>query len=176
MGQKRPTAEWIVDNLDDVFKVIKTKIAPNIKKWYKGGSDLFAYMDQGEVWMGTYYAGSVYQKMKAGMPIKLIFPKEGTNGYYDYQMVVRGTKKKEMAEAFINFALRPEIQADFASKMVNSVSNRHAKLPEDLKWILFDTEEEYENFSIFVWDVIEPRYKEIDERWTKEILPLAGGK
>ncbi len=174
MGQENPTAEWIVDNLDAIFETIKTKIAPNIKKWYQGGSDLFAYMEQGEVWMGTYYAGSVYQKMLAGMPIKLVFPKEGTNGYYDYLMVVRGTKKKEMAEAFINFALQPEIQSEFVKKQFNSVSNKYAEIPEDLKWLIFDTEEEYDNFSIFVWDKIEPIYKEIDERWTKEILPLAG--
>jgi spermidine/putrescine-binding protein len=174
MGKKHPTADWIADNLDPIFKTIKTQIAPYIKKWYKGGSDLFAYMDQGEVWMGTYYAGSVYQKIKAGMPIKLVFPKEGTNGYYDYLMVVRGTKKKRLAEAFINFALRPEIQSDFVKRQFNSVSNKYAKVPDDLKWLILDNEEEYNKFSIFVWDKIEPIYKEIDERWNEEILPLAG--
>jgi len=174
MGQKNPSSEWMVENQDQIFETIKTQLAPNVKKWFKGGSDLFAYMQQGEVWMGNYYAGSIYQKIKAGMDIKLVFPKEGTNGYYDYQMVVRGTKKKEMAEAFINFALRPEIQSDFLKRQFNSVSNKYAEVPQDLKWLIFDTEEEYEKFSIFDYEAIEPVYKEIDKRWNKEILPLAG--
>jgi len=37
-------------------------------------------------------------------------------------MVVRGTKKKELAEAFINFALRPEIQTEFVKRQFNSVA------------------------------------------------------
>lgn len=174
LGEKKPTADWIVDNMDKIFEVIKTQIAPRVRKWFKGGADLFAYMDQGEVWMGSYYAGSVYQKQLAGMDIKGVFPKEGTNGYYDYQMVVRGTKKKALAEAFINFALRPEVQSDFVQRQFNSVANRYAKVPDNLKWLIFDTNEEYEKFSIFDWEPIEPLYKQIDERWNKEILPLAG--
>jgi spermidine/putrescine-binding protein len=174
MGEKKPNSEWIVENLDGIFELIKTEIAPNVKKWYKGGADLFAFMEQGEVWMGYYYAGSVYQKTRAGMDIEQVFPKEGYSGYYDYLMLVRGTQKRELAEAFINFALRPEIQARFVKAQVNSVSNRHAEIPDDLKWLIFDTNEEYENFSIFEYGAIEPVYKEIDERWNKEILPLAG--
>ena len=124
--------------------------------------------------MGYYYGGSVYQKQQAGMDIKQVFPKEGFSGYYDYLMIARGTKKKDMAEAFINFALRPEIQSSFVQAQFNSVSNRHAKIPNDIKWLILDTNERYENLSIFDYAAIEPMYKQIDERWNKEIIPLAG--
>jgi spermidine/putrescine-binding protein len=174
MGQKKITGKWIVDHLDEIFEVLKAKIAPNVKIWFKGGADLFAFMEQGEVWMVPFYVGTAYQKKKEGMDIDIVFPKEGFNGYYDYQMVVRGTKKKELAEAFINFALRPEIQSDFARQQFNSVSNKYAKIPDELKWLIMNTNEEYERFSVFDWEPIEPLYKKIDERWNKEILPLAG--
>ena len=174
MGQKNPNGKWIVDNLDPIFEVIKTKLAPNIKVWYKGGADLYAYMDQGEVWMSPFYTGTAYQKKTSGMPINFIFPKEGFNGYYDYQMIVRGTKKKELAEAFINFALRPDVQLDFVKRQFNSVSNSKVRAPKDVTWFIMDTNEEYEKFSPFEWEDIEPIYKEIDERWNKEVLPLAG--
>lgn len=174
LGQQKITGKWIVENLDRVFEVIRTKIAPNVKIWFKGGADLYAFMEQGEVWMAPFYTGTAYQKKTAGMELNFIFPKEGFNGYYDYLMVVRGTKKKEMAEAFINFALRPEIQSDFVRRQFNSVSNRYAKVPEDVRWFIMDTNEKYEQFSVFDWGPIEPLYKQIDERWNKEILPLAG--
>ncbi len=174
MGQERITGKWIVDHLDEILETFKTRLAPNVKIWYKGGADLYAYLEQGEVWMSPFYTGTANQKKKAGMPINFIFPKEGFNGYYDYQMLVRGTKKRELAEAFINFALRPEIQSDFVRRQFNSVSNRYATVPDEVKWFIMDTNEEYEKFSAFDWEPIEPIYKKIDERWTKEILPLAG--
>ncbi len=174
MGQKSPNGKWIVGNLDRIFEVIKTRLAPNVKVWYKGGADLYAYMNQGEVWMSPFYTGTAYQKKTAGMPINFIFPKEGFNGYYDYQMIVRGTKKKELAEAFINFALRPDVQLDFVKRQFNSVSNSKVRAPKEVTWFIMDTNEEYEKFSPFEWGDIEPIYKEIDERWNKEVLPLAG--
>jgi spermidine/putrescine-binding protein len=174
MGQTNITGKWIVDNLDKLFEVVKTQLAPNVKVWYKGGADLFAYMKQGEVWLAPYYVGSSYQMKLGGLDLNFIFPKEGFNGYYDYQMIVRGTKKKELGEAFINFALKPEAQAEFVKRQFNSVANKYTNIPQDVKWFIMNTSGEYERFSVFDWEPIEPLYKQIDERWNKEILPIAG--
>ncbi len=174
MGQTNITGKWIADNLDKLFDVVKKQLAPNVKVWYKGGADLFAFMEQGEVWMAPYYVGSSYQYKLKGMDLNFVFPKEGFNGYYDYQMVVRGTKKKDLAEAFINFALRPEVQAEFVKRQFNSVANKYTTIPQDVRWFIMNTSGEYDRFSVFDWEPIEPLYKQIDERWTKEILPLAG--
>ncbi|MGV9771161.1 polyamine ABC transporter substrate-binding protein [Streptosporangium sp. NPDC003464] len=66
--------------------------------------------------------------------IKFVVPKEGSDLWVDTMVVLKGSKNKEAAHAFINFILDPEIHGWAAENILYKVPNKAAmdKLPKDL--------------------------------------------
>ncbi|MDP9860900.1 MULTISPECIES: polyamine ABC transporter substrate-binding protein [Streptosporangium] len=66
--------------------------------------------------------------------IKFVVPKEGSDLWVDTMVVLKSSKNKEAAHAFINFILDPEIHGWAAENILYKVPNKAAmdKLPKDL--------------------------------------------
>src|SRR5690606_39275873 len=64
------------------------------------------------------------------LPIGLVVPEEGVWGDGGRIHLVKGTKKKELAEKFINMALTPEVSSCLAEKVYLVPSIKDVKLSE----------------------------------------------
>lgn len=104
----------------------------------------------GEAAMAVVYSGDavlIMQEAEAsGKEFGYSIPKEGSNIWMDNLCIVKGTKRKAEAEAFINFLCRPEIVARNAEYICYAppVKAAYEALSDDLKAIpaLYPTEEE----------------------------------
>lgn len=140
-------------------------------RWYGGGAELVAAMEAEEVLVSNYWNGSALLKTLEN-PAKwgMAFPKEGSAAYLDYWCVVRGTKKQDLAELFINYALDPEVQSRFAATHNQIVANKKARIPDTMKGFYPSTAEEWAKVLFLDVEFLEPYRIELDQRVTREVL------
>jgi spermidine/putrescine-binding protein len=160
------------EGLDECFKV-SARLAKSVKKFYAGGAEFLNLLQTGEVAMGAYYSGGVFGQQKKGVDIKMVLADEGVNAWIGYMTVMKGTKKRDLAEAFINYALGTERQSDFSLESGNWVANSKAPVPAALKGINPGTNKDFEKITFFDWGFLNAKWTELEERFKKEVLTQA---
>ncbi|MDD6034268.1 MAG: extracellular solute-binding protein [Oscillospiraceae bacterium] len=71
--------------------------------------EIFDKMEIGEAALAPYYAGDAVTMMDENPDLDFVVPTEGSNLFVDAMCVLKGTRQKSLAEAFINFMCEPEI-------------------------------------------------------------------
>ncbi|WP_448956595.1 ABC transporter substrate-binding protein [Labrys neptuniae] len=107
----------------DVYKVLSTpagvdrafkkldEIKPQIQ-WWEAGAQPPEWLANGGVAMSTTFVGRILEAQAEGAPIKFGWP--GALYTVDYWAIVSGTKKKDTAYSFLNYATSPQAQAEFS--------------------------------------------------------------
>jgi spermidine/putrescine transport system substrate-binding protein len=83
------------------------KLMPNVLL-FNSDNPGAPYMS-GEVGVGMLWNGSAAAAQAEGVPLKLVFPKEGGIGWVDNFAISSGAKNVEAAHKMIDFLLRPDI-------------------------------------------------------------------
>jgi len=160
------------EGIDECFEIM-AELAPRARKFYKGGAEFFSLLKTGEAVMGPYYSAGTFAEMQKGLKCKMVVPEEGIISYVDFLTVIRGTKNRDLAEAFINFCLDAKNQTIFAHKLANWMANSKAELPEEVRGLLPTSNEEFEKMYFEDWEFISAKSLELSERWKKEVLTRA---
>ncbi len=153
------------------------------KRWhfcYDAGAKLIAALNSGEVVVGNYWNGSAtklyMEQVKKGKPIKitLTLPEEGSVSYRDQFCVVRGTKKRDLAEAFLNHMISTEAQRAFSNTQYAIIVNKEAApyCPDFLKEKKLQPlkDADWDRFDTIDARFLEPYRKGLEERFMKEVL------
>ena len=152
------------------------------KRWffcYEKGAEFVAALDAGEIIIGNFWNGSASFKIQEQIDkygkattYALVFPKEGSVAYLDHLSVVRGTKKRDLAEAFINYAMSTEASKAFMKKHFQIVANQEVvkDIPPLMKPFYPATEAGWKKIDFIDAKVLEPLRKELEERFVKEVL------
>ncbi|EKO3556030.1 extracellular solute-binding protein [Vibrio metschnikovii] len=92
--------------IDEAYAELR-KLMPNVLV-FNSDNPAAPYL-AGEVGLGMLWNGSAAAAQNEGLPIKLIFPKEGGIGWVDNFAIASGAKNVDAAHKMIDFLLRPEI-------------------------------------------------------------------
>ncbi|MFA0442560.1 spermidine/putrescine ABC transporter substrate-binding protein PotD [Vibrio sp. 10N.286.49.C2] len=92
--------------IDEAYAELK-KLMPNVLV-FNSDNPGSPYMS-GEVGLGMLWNGSAAAAQKEGVPLELVFPKEGGIGWVDNFAISSGAENVEAAHKMIDFLLRPEI-------------------------------------------------------------------
>lgn len=91
------------------------KVASELLKEQKSVSpvyvndEVFLKMETGEAALAPYYAGDFLTMQENNPDLKLVFPKEGVNYFFDAACILKGSQNKLAAELYINFLLEPDV-------------------------------------------------------------------
>nr|WP_075573515.1 spermidine/putrescine ABC transporter substrate-binding protein [Ezakiella massiliensis] len=124
--------------------------------------------------IGVVYSGDAGIITSLNDDFKYSIPKEGTNLWIDLMAIPKSAQNPELAYEFINFLLRPDIQARNAEYLQYSTISSEAKkmLPDEIKNnpALYPPEEDLKNTEVFTdpTDVIEL----YDRIWTEVLSGL----
>ncbi|MGK5092809.1 spermidine/putrescine ABC transporter substrate-binding protein [Deltaproteobacteria bacterium TL4] len=80
----------------------------------------------GEIWMALAYNGDALMLQELHPQIQFVVPEEGTMLWQDYLVVMRASKHKNKAWAFINFLNEPQNAAQLASTLYYASPNKSA--------------------------------------------------
>jgi putative spermidine/putrescine transport system substrate-binding protein len=131
------------ENVDPGIEQIK-KLKPNIRRFAQNIAEIRNTLHTEDIITICGPNIPFEEALKDGQPIKPIFPKEGNILSPATGQVIKGTKKKDLAEKFLNEYLSPESQMGWSVEYNISNFNKKVKLPPDVvkrlpaKDILFD--------------------------------------
>lgn len=118
----------------------------------------------GEVSMGIIHDSGVLRYEGQNQPVDFAVPSEGVLALEQVLNVCPGSKVKELAFAYIDFMLRPDIQKLLAEGVWYSPSNKKVKLAAKYDAKLFNTEAKVAQLIQPDWKWYNARKDDIDAR------------
>ena len=118
----------------------------NAVSYYSSGAERWQQMQQRIANAAQSYFGVSMGRKSENDWISVALP-EQTSGYYDHYGVVRGTDKRDMAEHFLNFMLRKDVQEAWGEESHQLLANSKAQHSEAAQKAGFpSSNEEYKSF------------------------------
>jgi putative spermidine/putrescine transport system substrate-binding protein len=149
-------------NIEPGFEALRTLKGETI---FKAASDLPSLFGQGDIWIMPYDTGNTFKVQSSGLPVAFATPEEGSPAVNITAVVAKGAKNADVANAAIDYMLRPEAQIEIARAMRWTASNPNTHLPADLAG-------EVPNVSQLAKldrAMINEKRVEWTERWNREI-------
>lgn len=98
------------EELESKIKPKLMPLRPQIRKFWTSQGELAQLFANKEIAMGWGWAVTVAQLKKDGVPVKVTVPSEGTTGWSDSWMMIKGSPNKDLAHQWMNYMLEGEAQ------------------------------------------------------------------
>jgi putative spermidine/putrescine transport system substrate-binding protein len=121
----------------------------------------------GEVSMGVIHDSGIYRYDGQNQPIEFAIPGEGVVALEQVLNVTPGSKVKELAYAYIDYMLRPDVQKKLSETVWYSPSNKKVKLDAKYDAKLFNTEAKVAQLIQPDWKWYNARKDDIDAKVTR---------
>lgn len=89
-----------VDNIAPGFAAL-AKVKPNVATITSSTVNMLQLLEQDEIWIAPFFDGRAISMQKAGKPIAMLEPTEGTYSVVSYLNPVKTSKKQEAINAFM---------------------------------------------------------------------------
>lgn len=121
-------------------------------------------MLSGEVTMGVIHDSGIYRYDAEKPPLEFVVPSEGVVALEQVLTVTPGSKVPELAHAYVDYMLRPDVQKELAEGVWYSPSNKKVKLEARYDARLFNTEAKVAQLMQMPWKWYNDHKDEIDGR------------
>lgn len=97
-------------DLDGPIKAKLMALRPAVRKFWTSQGELAQLFLNKEIVMAWGWPAAIQQLKKEGFPVAATIPKEGTTGWSDSWMIIKGSPHAEAAHQWMNFMLEGEPQ------------------------------------------------------------------
>ena len=154
--------------MEPAFQFLK-KLLPNVGAVAASPGALATLFQQGQVDVGPHYNNNVGDLQSKGVPIALTRPDTGWQAIRSTMHIVKNTKNADLAAAYINASLSPEVQ----QKMGDApylLAPTNAKVPYSagLQQYAKDAAQ-LETYHGVDWVKLNPRRAEYIDRFNREV-------
>jgi putative spermidine/putrescine transport system substrate-binding protein len=118
----------------------------------------------GEVGLGVIHDSGIYRYDGQNQPIEFVTPSEGVLSLEQVLTITPGSKVKELANAYVNYMLRPDVQKKLAETVWYSPANKTVKLDAKYDSKLLTTPEKVSKLIQVDWKWYNSQKDEIDSR------------
>jgi len=157
-------------NIDPGFKAVQ-ELAKQGALFFGGSPAGANLLVTGEAAVATLASSQVWDLQSKGHPIEYVVPKEGAVAGDMRVHIVKGTKRKELAEKLVDFAVSAEAQRALATMLLVGPVNSKVSLPPDvaakMPWGPGGSVQTLRLVDPYV--ILERRTAWV-ERWNKEIV------
>ncbi len=174
-GRPGTAHEEMANNLEGVLEFSKDQ-SDRVSLWWKSASDMILNIIQGNVAIGNVHSPAIYQAIKDGEDSVAMFaPLEDRAFVQLFWLVTKDTKKKEIAEAAIDYFCTEAFQTAYARNAgfvtpIRSVAEAIAKEDALYGEINPTTPEEFKALKYFPYDAYFAAWDQIVEYWDREVL------
>jgi spermidine/putrescine-binding protein len=127
LGYQNELTKPTIDFTDAQFAAIKAKLIEQKKvvtKYWTSSAEATTLIGGGEVWASVGRISMIKPLAEEKVPVRLIAPKEGAQGWCTMTCVVKGTPNKDAAYAFLNFAVGQTYQDALVTVRGYPLSNK----------------------------------------------------
>ena len=156
------------ENLEPAFQFVK-KLLPNVSAVASNPGALATLFQQGQIDISVHYNNNVGDLQGKGVPVALAKPDTGWIHIKSVMHVVKNTKNPDLAAAYINAALSPEVQTQMAAApyFVAPVSSKAVFSPGLQAYARNMTE--ITAMNGVDWAKLNPRRSEYIDRFNREV-------
>jgi len=156
------------ENMEPAFQFVK-KMLPNVSAITPTPGALAALFQQGQVDISVHYNNNVGDLQSKGVPIALAKPDTGFVVLRSTMHITKNTKNLDLAAAYINAAVSPEVQTKMSDAPYFLVpTNSKVPFSKGLQRLAKDMKE-LESFSQVDWAKLNRRRIEYIERFNREV-------
>ncbi len=124
----------------------------------------------GEMIIGAHYSSAAWAMADKGLPIGYAVPKEGVPSGDIRVHIVKGTKKKALAEQFVNLAVSSEAASCVVEKLYVGPASKGVSVSDKAAMRLpWGPGGSVKNLALFDWAVINAERDNINKIWNREI-------
>lgn len=103
----------------------------NVLQYTKSGAAPMQFLERSEAAIGIVFSHDSFVSVEKGLPIKIIFPSEGTGYEIGGMALIKGAKNPEQARAWMDWALTKDAQEIGATvKAYQAPTNPQARVPK----------------------------------------------
>ncbi|WP_064122344.1 ABC transporter substrate-binding protein [Halotalea alkalilenta] len=121
-----------------------------------------------EIVMSVWGSGRVKALADSGFPIAFAYPKEGAVALVQGTCVSEGSPRAELARAFIDWMLRPEIQVLMAQERAQGPANKNVELDaETAEEVPYG--DKVDHLVTLDWNQVNQQRMEWTQRWNRQV-------
>lgn len=139
---------------DEAIFAKMAELKPNVMKTYTSANDTITMLNQGEISVAVLLDFSYTAAKSASEDYVWVDPSDGNYSGYNTLNIVKGSKNKELAEAFINFYISKEVQLAEAVDGVDSPVRMDVELTPEQAANFTYGKEMIDNLLLPDWEVI----------------------
>lgn len=151
---------------DAIFAKLK-ELKPNVAKTYTSANDTITMLNQGEISAAVLLDYSYTAAKAASEDYMWIDPEEGSYSGYNTINIVKGTKSKDLAEAFMDFYISKEVQLAEALDGVDSPVRKDVVLTKEQSANFTYGSEMISKLLLPDWTVINANKADWTDRWNE---------
>ena len=156
------------ENMEPAFQFVK-KLLPNVSAVASNPGSLATLFQQGQIDISVHYNNNVGDLQSKGVPIALVKPDSGWIHIKSSMHIVKNSKNVDLAAAYINAAISPEVQTQMAdAPYIVAPTSSKAKFSAALAKYAADTKA-LEAMNGVDWAKLNPRRPEYIDRFNREI-------
>ena len=156
------------ENMEPAFQFVK-KLLPNVGAVAASPGALATLFQQGQVDISVHYNNNVGDIAAKGVPIALARPDTGYILIQSTMHVVKNTKSFDLAAAYINAAISPEVQQRMGDAPYFVVpTNQKVAFSKGLQTWARDMQD-LQTFKAVDWAKLNPRRGEYIDRFNREV-------
>lgn len=154
---------------EEAFALLK-RIHRNVAQYTRSGAAPGQLTARGELAIGVTFIHDALDQVLQGFPITYNAPTDGTGFEIGGLSLVKGTRNRENAIAFIEWALTPEAQRLAAEQ------GQSYQIPSNSKTSVPRVAPRFQDFRVIKYDFLKYGQAAVREalvrRWTREVEPL----
>lgn len=120
-----------IENIEPGFRAIR-ELRPYLVTLYTQADQVVQLFERGDIAAAVWFADRVGAAARNGVPVAVVFPREGAIGILPTFAVPKGARNKALAEQYLNRALAPDAQRCFAENQYAGPTNRTVELSPEL--------------------------------------------
>ncbi len=156
------------ENMEPAFQFIK-RLLPNVSAVASNPGSLATLFQQGQIDISVHYNNNVGDLQSKGVPVALVKPDTGWIHIKSSMHIVKNSKNVDLAAAYINAAISPEVQTQMAEvPYIVAPTSAKAKFSKGLSVYAADTQA-IEAMNGVDWAKLNPRRAEYIDRFNREV-------
>lgn len=119
------------NNADTAFKKI-IALRPQLLTFWTSHDQVGQLLSQGEAWITPWPSSRALTLRSQGAPVDIAMPREGVPFQTSEIGIAKGTRQKDLAEKYLNYALGAGAQKHIAETAFLGPTNKKVQLPPEL--------------------------------------------
>ncbi|WP_110668090.1 ABC transporter substrate-binding protein [Salinicola halophilus] len=155
-------------DIEPGFQTFERDISPNVLSFTPSPGKTSELYQNNEIVMSVWGSGRVQALADTGFPIEFVYPEEGAVALVQGACLVKGSQHVDLAQAFIDYLLTPDVQALLARERGNGPTNRQVELDAGLAQKV-PYGERVDNLITLDWDAVNESRQEWTNLWNRRV-------